>query len=200
MKRTAWLLVFLFAALVAALPAAAGELSEAEKVLKTSVDQVVTVLSDDKMPQDQKRSKVVEIINTSFDFKLMAKLSLGKKQWTRLDAKQKEAFTQIFIKRFEDSYTDKLELFDNEKVIFQPMIAKKKKVQIPTFILSKGEKISMLYKMYKSKSGWKVYDVEIEGVSLIQTYRSQYHQILAQGTIEDLITKMKQKELQTNPN
>jgi len=196
MKRTAWVLFFIFAVQTAA----AKNLSEPEKVLKASVDQVVAVLSDAKIPQDQKRRKVVDIINSSFDFKLMAKLSLGKKHWTKLDAKQKEAFTQLFIERFEDSYTDKLELFDKEKVIFQPMIEKKKKVQIPTFILSKGEKISMLYKMYKSKAGWKVYDVEIEGVSLIQTYRSQYHQVLAQGTIEDLMTKMKQKETQTNPN
>jgi len=196
MKRTAWVLFFIFAVQTAA----AKNLSEPEKVLKASVDQVVAVLSDAKIPQDQKRRKVVDIINSSFDFKLMAKLSLGKKHWTKLDAKQKEAFTQLFIERFEDSYTDKLELFDKEKVIFQPMIEKKKKVQIPTFILSKGEKISMLYKMYKSKAGWKVYDVEIEGVSLIQTYRSQYHQVLAQGTIEDLMTKMKQKETQSNPN
>lgn len=195
-KRTAWVLFFIFAVQTAA----AEDLSEAEKVLKASVNQVVAVLSDAKMPHDQKRTKVVDIINASFDFKLMAKLSLGKKYWTKLDAKQKEAFTALFIERFEDSYTDKLELFDNEKVIFQPMIVKKKKVQIPTFILSKGEKISMLYKMYRPKAGWKVYDVEIEGVSLIQTYRSQYHQVLAQGTIDDLMTKMKQKETQTNPN
>ena len=179
MKRAAWCLLFLFMSQVVA----AGDMSDAEKVLKTSVDQAMMVLSDIKLTQEQKQRKVVDIINLFFDFKLMAKLSLGRKYWSGLDAGERTEFTRIFIERFENSYTDKLALFDNEKVIFQPMTGDKKKVRIPTFVLSKGKKISMLYKMYRSKTGWKVYDVEIEGVSLIQTYRSQYHQILAYGTI-----------------
>ena len=198
MKRAAWCLLFLFMSQVVA----AGDMSDAEKVLKTSVDQAMMVLSDTKLTQEQKQRKVVDIINLFFDFKLMAKLSLGRKYWSGLDAGERTEFTRIFIERFENSYTDKLALFDNEKVIFQPMTGDKKKVRIPTFVLSKGKKISMLYKMYRSKTGWKVYDVEIEGVSLIQTYRSQYHQILADGTIEDLLVKMKQKapEPKKNPN
>ena len=198
MKRAAWCLLFLFMSQVVA----AGDMSDAEKVLKTSVDQAMMVLSDIKLTQEQKQRKVVDIINLFFDFKLMAKLSLGRKYWSGLDAGERTEFTRIFIERFENSYTDKLALFDNEKVIFQPMTGDKKKVRIPTFVLSKGKKISMLYKMYRSKTGWKVYDVEIEGVSLIQTYRSQYHQILADGTIEDLLVKMKQKapEPKKNPN
>ncbi len=96
---------------------------------------------------------------------------------------------------FQSFYIDKLDLFSDEEVVFQPAtVVKKKKVQIPTLLLSKGKKYSMLYKMSNTKDGWKVYDISIEGVSLIHTYRSQYNHILASGKIEDLLTKMREKK------
>ena len=190
MKRAVIILIFL----LSARSAGAADVSEAEKVLKVSVDRVIEVLSDKSLTTDQKRVKVIATINTVFDFPLMAKLSLGKKYWTRLNAEQQKEFTDLFVQLFEASYADKLELFDNEKVVFEKTIVGKKKVKIPTIVLSKGEKISMLYKMYWSKKGWKVYDVELEGISLIQTYRSQYRQVMETGSFEELIEKMKQKE------
>jgi len=69
-------------------------------------------------------------------------------------------------------------------------------VQIPTVLLSKGKKYSVLYKMFKTNEGWKVYDIAIEGVSLIHTYRSQYHHILEGGEIEDLLTKMREQKIE----
>jgi phospholipid transport system substrate-binding protein len=69
-----------------------------------------------------------------------------------------------------------------------------KKVQIPTILLSKGKKYSILYKMSNTKNGWKIYDVIIEGVSLIHTYRSQYNHILEKSGVEDLLTKMREQK------
>ena len=171
--------------------------SEAEEKLKTSVDKVFTVLSDKELTMDQKKIKVVEITNTVFGYPLMAKLSLGKEHWSKFSPEQRAEFTSLFIKLFQDFYVDKLDLFSDEKVNFQPsVLVNKKKVQIPTVLLSKGKEYSILYKMYKSKKGWKVYDVEIEGVSIIHTYRSQYQHVLASGNIEDLLSKMKEKKLE----
>ena len=171
--------------------------SEAEEKLKTSVDKVFTVLSDKELTMDQKKIKVVEITNTVFGYPLMAKLSLGKEHWSKFSPEQRAEFTSLFIKLFQDFYVDKLDLFSDEKVNFQPsVLVNKKKVQIPTVLLSKEKKYSMLYKMTKTKNGWKVYDVAIEGVSLIHTYRSQYHHILESGEIEDLLTKMREKKIE----
>ena len=169
--------------------------TEAEKTLKLSIGKVFTVLLDKEMTLDQKKSKVIDITNTTFNYPLMAKLSLGKANWSEFNAKQKVEFTSLFTELFQRFYVDKLDLFSNEEVVFQPANAvQEKKVQIPTILLSKGKKYSILYKMSNTKDGWKIYDVIIEGVSLIHTYRSQYNHILEKGGVEDLLTKMREQK------
>ena len=168
--------------------------SEAERLLKTSVNKVFTVLSDKELSIDQKKSKVIEITNPVFSFSLMAKLSLGKAHWSQFNAKQRVEFIDLFTESFQHFYADKLDLFSDEKVVFQPAtIMKKKKVQIQTTLISKGTQYSMLYKMFKTRNGWKIYDFEIEGVSILRSYRSQYHHILKKDGIEGLLAKMREK-------
>ncbi len=194
MKRISCLLLFFF---LLSQVAVADVESEAEEKLKTSVDKVFTVLSDKELTMDQKKIKVIEITSSVFGYPLMAKLSLGKKHWSQFNPEQRAEFTNLFIKLFQDFYVDKLDLFNDERVVFQPVIVTgKRKVQIPTVLLSKGKKYSMLYKMSKTKNGWRIYDVAIEGVSLIHTYRSQYNHILESGEIEDLLTKMREKKIE----
>jgi phospholipid transport system substrate-binding protein len=175
--------------------------TEAEKILKTSIGNVFTILLDKEMAMDQKKSKVIEISNTVFGYSLMAKLSVGKAHWSEFNAKQRVEFTNLFTESFQNFYIDKLDLFSNEEVIFQPAnVVRKKKVQIPTILLSKGKKYSILYKMFNSKDGWKIYDITIEGVSLIHTYRSQYNHILQSGEVEDLLVKMREKNKEKREN
>ncbi len=169
--------------------------TEAEKTLKAAVGQVFTLLTNKEMSMDEKKHEVIEITNTVFGFHVMAKLSVGKEHWLQFDAKQKEEFTSLFTELFQSFYIDKLDLFSDEEVVFQPAtVVSKKKIQVPTILLSKDKKYSVLYKMANTKNGWKIYDITIEGVSLIQTYRSQYHHILESGKIEDLLTKMREKK------
>jgi len=175
--------------------------TEAEKILKSSIGNVFTILLDKEMAMDQKKSKVIEITNTVFGYSLMAKLSVGKAHWSEFNAKQRAEFTNLFTESFQNFYIDKLDLFSNEEVIFQPAnVVKEKKVQIPTILLSKGKKYSILYKMFNSKNGWKIYDITIEGVSLIHTYRSQYNHILQSGEVEDLLVKMREKNKEKREN
>ncbi len=169
--------------------------TEAEKTLKSSVGKVFKVMLDEEMTMDQKKSKVIEITNAVFGFPLMAKLSIGKAHWSEFNTKQRTEFTNLFTEQFQNLYVDKLDLFSDEEVIFHPAtIVQKKKVQIPTVLLSKGKKYSVLYKMSKTNNGWKIYDITIEGVSLIHTYRSQYNHILKSGEVEDLLTKMRERK------
>ena len=175
--------------------------TEAEKILKSSIGNVFTILLDKEMAMDQKKSKVIEITNTVFGYSLMAKLSVGKAHWSEFNAKQRAEFTNLFTESFQNFYIDKLDLFSNEEVIFQPAnVVKEKKVQIPTILLSKGKKYSILYKMFNTKDGWKIYDITIEGVSLIHTYRSQYNHILQSGEVEDLLVKMREKKKEEKEN
>ena len=175
----------------------AGTKEEAEKLLQTSVNEVLAILSDKELPMEEKKSKVVKITNEIFNFSLMAKLSLGKQHWTQFNPEQRAEFTSQFIELVQHIYTSKLDLFSDEKVLFKPTeVLGEKKVQIPTILISKGKKFSVLYKMASSNNAWMVYDVEIEGVSVIHTYRSQYNHILASGTAEDLLKIMKEKNIE----
>ncbi len=196
MRRISCLLLFFF---LLSQVAVADVESEAEEKLKTSIDKVFTILSGEELTMDQKKIKVVEITNSVFGYPLMAKLSLGKKHWSQFNSKQRSEFTSLFTELFQDFYVDKLDLFSDEEIVFQPpIVANEKKVQIPTVLLSKGKKYSMQYKMAKIKNGWRIYDIEIEGVSLIHTYRSQYNHILERGEIEDLLTKMREKKIEND--
>ena len=192
MKRISCFLLFF---LLLSHVVVADDETKAEKILKSSVGEVFTIMLDEEMTMDQKKSKVIKITNKVFGFSLMAKLSIGKAHWSEFDAKQKVEFISLFTELFQDFYVDKLDLFSNEEVVFKPAtVVKKRKVQIPTILLSKGKEYSLLYKMSNTKDGWKIYDITIEGVSLIHTYRSQYNHILKSGKVEDLLTKMKDKK------
>lgn len=194
MKRIFCLLLFFF---LLSRVAVADVKSEAEEKLKMSVDKVFTVLSDKELTLDQKKIKVVAITDTVFGYPLMAKISLGKKHWSQFSPDQRVEFTSLHTERFQNFYTKYLGIFRDEKVTFQPsVLVNKKKVQIPTVLLSKEKEYSMLYKMAKTKNGWRIYDIEIEGVSLIHTYRSEYNNILESGEIEDLLIKMREKKIE----
>ncbi len=175
--------------------AVANVSTEPGNILKTSVNKVFSVLSNEELSLDQKKHEVARITNPVFGFNLMAKLSIGKENWVKFSSTQKEEFKSLFIELFQNFYSDKISLFSDEKVVFKsPSFDNEKRVQVPTVLLSNGKNVSILYKMYKTRDGWKIYDIGIEGVSLIQTYRSQYHHVLKSGKIEGLLTKMREQK------
>jgi phospholipid transport system substrate-binding protein len=162
----------------------------AEELIKENLAAVFAVLQKQDLGQEAKSQKIIDIVNPMFDFSLMAKLSLGRRYWPDLTPDQKERFTRLFIKRLRASYLDNLTLYTDEKVVYEPSVVVKNKIHIPTYLVSREKRISILYKLYESESGWKVYDLEIQGVSIIRSYRSQFYEILKSGTIDDLMTKL----------
>ena len=164
----------------------------AEEVLKENLAAVFEVLNNQDLNQEGKKNKILEIVDPMFDFSLMAKLSLGRKYWPGLTQEQKDEFTRLFVKRLRASYLDRLTLYTDETVLYEPSIEVKQKIRIPTYLVSKDKKFSILYKFHNSETSWKIYDLEIQGVSIIQSYRSQFHEILSSGTFEDLLNKLEQ--------
>ena len=175
-------------------PAIADDTKDAEEVLKGKLEQVISVLEKKELNEKAKKKEIVEIVTPMFNFSLMSKLTLGKKHWPGFTKEQKERFTELFTKRLKDSYLDKMMLYTDEKIEYKESVQVGKKVQIPTILTSKDNKISMLYKLYKSKQGWKIYDIEIQGVSLVSTYRSQFDEILRNKTVDDLLAKLEKPE------
>ena len=169
---------------------AADETSSAEEFLKSNLDAVFTVLQKKELSQEAKNNEIVGIVTPMFDFELMAKLSLGRKYWPDLSKEKRERFTELFVNRLRQSYLNKLTAYTDETVVYEPPLKVDAKIHIPTYLVSKGNKIGMLYKFYQSSGQWKIYDIEIQGVSIIRSYQSQFKEILQNSTFDDLILKM----------
>jgi len=168
--------------------------SAAKELLVANIEAALSVLQRKDLVQQEKNKQIVNIVEPMFDYNLMAKLTLGRKYWPGLSEKNRKRFTDLFVARLKASYIDKLSLYTDEKVVYDAPVQEGIKIQIPTSVISKNNRIAMMYKLYKSSNSWKIYDIEIEGVSLISTYRSQFYDILSKGTFDDLLLKLEKTE------
>ena len=184
------LLIAVVSLLLFSQAAAADDKSEIDNLLKTNLDAVFTILQKNDLDQQAKNKEIIDIVTPMFDFELMARLSLGKKHWLGLSQDKKERFTELFITRLKASYLSNFNLYTDEKVLYEPSVQVEKKIHTPTYLVSKDKKISILYKFYKAQKNWKIYDLEIQGVSIIRSYRSQFSSILESGTVDDLLLKL----------
>ncbi len=151
---------------------------------------VISVLRNKDIAQKDKGKKISKIVSPIFDYPIMAKLALGRDHWPRLTSSQQKKFTELFVKQLKTSYQEKISLYTNEDVQFKPAIRKKNLIQVPMELISKDKKVAIIHKMRKVDKKWKVYDVDIQGVSILLTYRSQFDDILRKGTVEDLLSRL----------
>jgi phospholipid transport system substrate-binding protein len=166
----------------------------AEEMIRTTVGAVISLLQRKDIDPNARNVKITKIVTRIFDFPLMAKLALGRKNWTRLTAGQQNKFTQLFVEHLKQSCREKLMLYTDEKVVFKPAITQKKKTQIeiPTELISKDKKILIVYKLHKHDKRWKVYDIVVQGVSTIVTYRSQLDEMLRNNSVEQFLTQLQE--------
>lgn len=187
MLRLVWTIVLV---LLLCPPARADDKNDVKNLLTSRVDAVVALLKNNQMDKTVRNERIIDIVNPIFDFPLMAKLSLGRKYWPGLSDEKKNNFTDLFTRRLQDSYLEKLDLYSDESVIYEDPQQMDNKIHMPTTLVSKDSRISMIYKFYRGSKGWRIYDVVIGGVSIIQTYRSQFDGVLQKGTIDDLLEKL----------
>jgi phospholipid transport system substrate-binding protein len=171
----------------------AEDLKAVHGIVKTSVNKIMKILLDKDIGKEDRRKQVEKISDPLFDFALMAKLTLGRKHWPSFSKEERKAFTKLFIAQLKDSYFEKVDLLTDEVVEFETPVRKKSKVHMLTHIVSKDQRYEMLYKLYKKKGKWLVYDVEIEGISVVKSYGSQYDQFLSDKKPADLLSKMREK-------
>ena len=178
---------------MSAVPLIADDIGEIRAMTKEKVDAVIRTLKDNSLSKKEKKEGILKTIDGLFDFSLMARLSLGKKHWKALSKAKRKEFSELFVKRLKESYLDKLDLYtDEEIVVDEAKLTKKNRVEVLTYLVSKEDKKEMIYKLYKSKKKkWMVYDVDILGVSIVQTYRSQFSGILKKESMEQLMERMR---------
>ena len=192
-KRAFGFLVFSF---LFFLPVNVFALQPRDTLCKT-IDEIFEILNDSAYEtsdsNELKQEKLWKTIEEAFDFTLMTKLALGKYRKS-FSEKQLSELTDYFGKLLRKVYLGKIETGSKDKILYldQDMVSKKK-ARVHTKVLREAGDISLNYSMRKTKDGWKIYDVNAEGVSLIKNYRKQFGDLLFNKTPDQLIKKMKKK-------
>jgi len=170
--------------------------SDAMPDLKQSINNVLAMFKDKQKSLSPElkalqRKKIFQIALDLFDFTEMSKRTIGK-NWKSITPEKQKEFSHLFARFLANIYYNRLEEYTNETVKFVDERQHKNKVLIKTVVVTSQNEIPMDYKLVKSDK-WRVYDVSIEGVSLIRNYRSQFNKILRKQGIDDLIAMMKKK-------
>ena len=181
--------------MLAAPPARAGAPSDQ---LRAQIERVLKVLDDAGLKKDAKvrerRVAVRKIAEDIFDFSETAKRSLGR-HWAQRSQGEKDEFVRLFADLLERSYISKIELYGGEKIAYTGDSIDGDQASVRTKIVTKqGSEIPIEYRMLKKGDRWLVYDVIIEGVSLISNYRTQFNKIIQTSSFQDLVKKMKTKQ------
>jgi len=170
--------------------------TDAMSELKTHINAVIDMIKDKQKastPETKKvqRKKIFNIALELFNFNEMSKRTLGK-EWKKLSKDKQQRFSHLFARFLANIYYQRLEEYTNETVKFLNQRQHKNKSIVKTIIVTQKNEIPMDYKLLKSDR-WRVYDISIEGVSLVRNYRSQFHKILIKQGIGDLMNMMQKK-------
>jgi phospholipid transport system substrate-binding protein len=188
--------VILILAVMLVIPLA-GYAAAPMEAVKTGVDKVLATLTDPAFkakPKDQQVAQLTEAINTIFDFEELSKRTLGKGWKNMNDAQQKE-FVQLFTELLQGVYADRLLAYSDQKIIFDKEdTLKKGTAEVQSYLqTSDGKKVPLFYRLTDKSGSWKVYDVIIEGVSMVNNYRSQFREILAKDSPDKLLEILRSK-------
>ena len=181
-----------------ALHAASVQAAAPTEQLKTSVDTVIQLLKDEALKRPgkfkERRAHLRKTIIERFDFNEMSKRSLAV-HWAKRTPQEKKEFVDMFTNLLEKSYMDRIEAYTDEAVEYNGESIDNDYAVVKTTVKAKDkEGIPIDYKLTKQGDQWLVYDVVIEGVSLVSNYRNQFNKIISAGSYADLVKKMKVKE------
>jgi phospholipid transport system substrate-binding protein len=184
-----------FFALWCAVPALAGAPREQ---VQGAIQKVTAILNDPELKSEAKKSERIERLREAifpkFDFAEMAKRSLGA-NWQRRTPEEQREFVKLFTDLMENSYMDNIASYNGEKVNITGEKQDNDFAQVSTKIVDKkGEEYSVDYKLYRNGDDWKIYDVVIENISIVNNYRSQFNRVIARSSFEDLMRRMKDKK------
>ena len=189
-------LVLFTAALISFIPFSKGaETPTAE--IRATVDKVLTLLKESSLTEAERRKQLRDVIYPRFDFQQMAASSLGF-YWRQLNSAQRQEFADAFVALLEDTYIERIESYQGETVNYVGETLEGSYAEVKTILTSsrRGTQVSINYRMLLRDDDWKVYDVVIENISLINNYRAQFDRVIAQSSFEDLLRKMREKQME----
>ena len=166
--------------------------------VQSAIEKVTAILNDPNLKSAAKKSERIErlrqVIFPKFDFAEMAKRSLGS-NWQRRTPEEQQEFVKLFRELIENSYVENIDSYNGEKVNIVGEKQEKDFAQVNTKIVNnKGEEFAVDYRLLQSSGDWKIYDVVIENISIVNNYRSQFNRVIAKSSFEDLLQKLRDKQ------
>jgi len=197
-KPLNWLLVF---SLMLSIVLVSGERTLASAnndplvELQKSTDEIIMILQSEELKaperRDERKQLILDVVNRMFDFRGMARSSLGQ-NWNRLTAEEQDNFVSLFARLIEHRYIGKIDSFDNQKVVYKDKRIKDNKARVYSIILDKNLEIPIDYSLEMSEGQWRIKDVKIENVSLIANYRRDFNSIIRKEKFAGLEKKIKE--------
>jgi len=167
------------------------------ETVKTQADKVLEVLRDPALKPESakkvKKERIRLISEKMFDYTELSRRTLAK-NWDKFNPEQQKEFVRLYRSLLEDSYADKILSYTDEKIVFRKEVPlTEKTAEVQSAVLRNNGEISIYYRVILKSGVWRVYDVVIEGVSLISNYRSQFREILMNKPPESLLETLRKK-------
>jgi phospholipid transport system substrate-binding protein len=178
---------------VAIQPAMAGGATEA---MKSTIDEVLRIIQDKELKQptrlEERRQRLEQVVGDRFDYPEMSRRALGA-PWNTLPDKDKQEFVALFKTLLTNSYADKVETYSGEGVQYLNERVEKEFAEVRTKVLTGKTEIPLDYRLLNKGVEWRVYDVVVDGVSLVSNYRGQFTKILRSSSYADLVDQLRKK-------
>jgi len=178
---------------VAVQPAAAGGATDA---IKGTIDEALTIIRNKELKHpgrtEERRQRLEQVVGDRFDYQEMSRRALGA-PWNTLSDKDKQEFVALFRTLLTNSYADKIESYSGEGVQYLNERTEKDYAEVRTKVLTGKTEIPLDYRLVIKGTDWRVYDVVVDGVSLVNNYRGQFSKIIRSSTYADLVDQLRKK-------
>ena len=188
--RQAGRVVGLAVLLLVTLPALA--VTTPTDTVKAAINQVITELKGHSLEREERWASIGRIINDRFDFRSMSQSVLAT-NWQDATTEEKRQFVEYFSQYLEDTYRTKIESYSDQRVEYIAEQVRKDRATVDTAVVTSDKRIPITYRLKFTKGEWVAYDVVIEGVSLVNNYRSTFSAIVKAGGMDGLLTDLESR-------
>lgn len=165
----------------------------AKEVIEKALDILNNPAYAGPAQKERRRQLVKQIVDRHFDYREMAKRSLGS-AWNKLNNSQRDEFVRLFAELLEASYSDKIDRYAKRvKVDYTGETLDDGYAEVRTIVVRPNDRIPLTYRLYNASGNWMVYDVVIEGVSLVSNYRSQFNRVIHESSYAELVRRLRSK-------
>jgi len=174
----------------------------ATAAIKTTIKQMFVILNDEELKTpgraEERHQQLEKVIGNRIAYDEMAKRSLGP-QWAQLNEEERQEFVRLYAQLLRDTYSSRFDRYSDEKVEFLQETLQGDYAEVRTRLTSSKFTLDVDYRMLQRAGDWRVYDIVVDGISLVHSYREQFAKIIRTYSYEELVTKLREKTGEIKP-